>query len=135
MNSDSLNITQQLLLELLGKDMTLVTLMVAYIFAACGLFLRWYWMYLKKGKGNPSTPDKFSLSFWLRDNAVPKLLGILSTIIVIFLSLRFPQQLAGDTFSYFYAVAIGIGLDYFIGLLKNLQPADKAAKENDTTLK
>lgn len=133
--NDSLAFTSQVIQELLGSELTPVTLTVAYIFAGFGLLLRWYWQYYRKGRANPNTPQKFSLGFWLRDNLIPKLLGMIITIVVIFLSLRFPQQIAGDAFSYVYALGIGLGLDYFMDILKNMQPHRKAAENAGLELK
>jgi len=133
--NDTLNFTSQVLKELLGPDMSPVTLTVAYIFAGCGLILRWYWMYYRKGKTNELTPIKFSLGFWLRDNAIHKALGVLVTIIVIFISLRFPQSIAGEGFSYLYALSVGLLFDYWIDKLKNLQPHRQAAEQAGIEIK
>jgi len=111
---------QQIVIELLGKDLTGVVLLVAYIFAFAGMFLRWYWMYQTKGKVNPETPVKFNLVYWLRDNLLPKLFGMLATFVIIFVSIRFPQELLGSAFSYVYAFTIGMSLDYVASVLKKL---------------
>ena len=121
METDSLSIYNQIIAELLGDQMTGVILITSYIFTFCGLFVRWYIRWLTIGKPNPKTPTKFILSYWLRDNLLPKLFGILATVITIFLTLRFANELFGATLSYAYAVMIGLGWDVVSDKLKKLQ--------------
>lgn len=115
-----LTFLQQLALELLGKDLTPVVLVTAYIFSFAGMFLRWYQQYKDKGKPNPKTPRNFEWGYWFRDNLLPKLFGIFATIVILFISLRFPQELLGTVFSYAYAFGVGMSLDYISSLLKKL---------------
>lgn len=131
--NDSLNFSTQVMQQLL-EGFTPASLFVAYIFTICGLFIKWYLQYKLKGKTNPRTPEDFKLGFWLRDNLLPRMAGILFTIIVIFLSFRFAQELAGKTFSNFYALTVGIGLDFIIDKLKVLSPHEKATKESGIDL-
>ena len=112
--------------ELLGKDMTAVTYCVAYLFAFFGMFLRWYWMYQNKGKMDPTTPSKFVWSYWMRDNLLPKLFTTMATLILLFITLRFPQELLGKAFSYFYAFGVGIGFDYVSSILKKMMTLKSA---------
>ena len=113
-------LSQQLVAELLGDKLTFTVLIAAYIFSFAGMFLRWYWMYQTKGKPDPTTPVKFNLGYWVRDNILPKLFGIFATFIIIFVSIRFPQELLGSAFSYVYAFTIGMSLDYVSSVLKKL---------------
>jgi len=121
METDSLKFFDQVVREMLGNSLNGITLLVAYIFAFCGMFLRWYWQYQTVGKPDPNTPREFKLGYWLADNLLPKLFGILATFIIIFVSIRFPQEVLGSAFSYFYAFTVGISLDYVSSLLKKLQ--------------
>lgn len=123
MTQDTLPFAQQVLQGLLGDSMTSATYTVAYMFAFFGMFLRWYWQYQKKGKPDPNTPHTFVLSYWLQDNLLPKLFGMLATFVILFISLRFPQEVLGKAFSYFYAFTVGISLDYVSGLLKKMTKA------------
>ena len=113
-------LSQQIIAQLLGESLTPVVLLVAYIFAYIGIFFRWFWMYQTKGKIDPTTPVKFNLNYWLRDNLLPKLFSVMATFLLIFISLRFAQELIGNVFSYWYALGVGLGLDYFASLLKKL---------------
>lgn len=121
METDSLKVITQVINEMLGEKLTGVVLITAYVFAFAGMFLRWYWQYQVKGKPDPSTPQHFVLTYWLKDNLLPKLFGVLATLIILFVSLRFPQEVLGSAFSYFYAFTVGISLDYVSSLLKKLQ--------------
>lgn len=85
------------------------------------MFIRWVFTYQYKGKSDPNTPKAFSFKYWIKDNFVPKLVSTLFTVVVIFVSIRFPQELLGKAFSYFYAFSIGIGFDYIVSLFKNLR--------------
>jgi len=121
MEDDSLRFISQVVGELLGNELTMAVLITAYIFAFFGMFLRWYWMYQTKGKTDPNTPDNFILGYWLKDNLLPKLFGALATFIIIFISIRFPQEVLGTAFSYFYSFTVGIAFDYISSILKKLQ--------------
>lgn len=117
---DTLTFIQQVLKEFLGENMSEVTLFVAYAFAFAGMFIRWYFTYQTKGKSDPNTPDAFSFKYWFKDNFIPKLISTAFTVVVLFITLRFPQELLGKAFSYFYAFSVGLTFDYIISILKNL---------------
>lgn len=112
---------QQVVKELLGENLTIAVLIAAYIFAFFGMILRWFFQYNKYGKKNPDSPAKFSWSYWIKDNVLPKLAAVLATIIIIFVSIRFPQELFGTVFSYGYSFAVGMSLDYISSILKNIK--------------
>lgn len=118
---EDLSFIQQVVIELLGKELTTVILATSYIFAGIGIFLRWYWMYQRRGKPNPHTPHKFILSYWIRDNFVPAIVGIFATFILIFISLRFPKEIFGTAVSYMYAFMVGMSLDFVASKLKKLR--------------
>lgn len=109
-------------MEYLFGGLTLVEYEVAFSFAFMGMFLRWFWNYRTKGKTNSKTPKKFSWSYWFRDNLLSKLMSIVSSCIVIFISLRFSSDLFGIAFTWFYSFTVGLCLDFFISKLKAIQP-------------
>ena len=112
---------QQVVKELLGDSLTGVILVTAYIFSFAGIFLRWVGMYHTKGKPNPNTPKHFVFSYWIRDNLAPAVIGILATIVTIFITLRFPQEYFGTAFSYGYAFVVGMCLDFIASKFKLLR--------------
>ena len=113
---------KELLGNILGSKLTWVGYTGALIFTFMGLYLRWYFKAKDGIKTDPNTPDKFVFSYWLRDNLLPKLAGIMATLIVIFLSLRFATEYFGLIPSMAMAVAVGLGFDYFMDFLKKLNP-------------
>lgn len=107
--------------EILGTELTPVVLVTAYIFAFAGMFLRWWWLYDKKGKTDPQTPVKFNLVYWLRDNLSQRLMGVFASVILIFLSLRLSHDWFGAVVSYGYAFMVGLSLDYIASVVKKFQ--------------
>lgn len=92
----------------------------AFFFAALGLFLCWAWFTKKGIKNNPETPDKFSWSFWIENNLSPKLIIVATTLIVVFISLRFAPEIFNTAPTMFFAFLIGIGIDRVITVVKKL---------------
>ena len=105
-------------------DLSTIEYEVAFFFAFLGMFLRWVWHTNKAIQSNDTTPWKFDLAYWLRDNLLSKSLSIITTLIVIFISLRFSRDLMGVYFSCFYAFTVGLFLDFIVNKLKQLQPKD-----------
>lgn len=113
---------KELLGNILGNKLTWVGYAGALIFTFMGLYLRWYFKAKKSIDNDPKTPDKFNFGYWVRDNVLPKLFGILATLIIIFLSLRFATEYFGLIPSMAMAVAVGLCFDFFADYLKKLNP-------------
>ena len=113
---------KELLGNILGNKLTWVGYAGALIFTFMGLYLRWYFKAKDSIKTDPNTPDKFNFSYWLRDNLLPKLAGIMATLIIIFLSLRFATEYFGLIPSMAMAVVVGLCFDWFMDFLKKLNP-------------
>jgi len=113
---------KELIGNILGDKLTWVGYAGALIFTFMGLYLRWYFKAKKSIATDTKTPYKFDLLYWVRDNLLPKLFGILATLIIIFLSLRFATEYFGLIPSMAMAVVIGLCFDYFSDYLKKLNP-------------
>jgi hypothetical protein len=110
----------EVLNDFLGA-LTMVNYVVSFIFIFIALALKWIWQTIDSVKNNESTPVKFSWKYWAQDNLLPKVLSLISNIIVAFIVLRFGNELFGLTFSYAVAFGIGIALDYWVNRLKKMQ--------------
>lgn len=96
-------------------------LFAGFFFALLGVLLNALLGTKKRDPASPRTPFKFSWGFFFSDNTARLLKNGLTTLIVIFLSLRFVDQLiAGSTgLSMGYAFVVGFGIDEAIQRLKN----------------
>jgi len=115
------HVLQEINEKILG-GLSLSDYLTGFIFAFIGMFLRWYYKTRKSIKYNPETPNRFIFSYWIKDNLLPKLLSILSTLVVIFITLRFPTELISINFSFWYAFVVGLSLDYFVDKIKKIKP-------------
>lgn len=96
-------------------------LVAAFAFALLGVLLN---ALLKTAKRNPltdSSPVQFSWSYFWNDNLKRFLKSALTTIIVIFISIRFFKELtgAGNELSMLYAFGVGFGIDLAIIKIKS----------------
>lgn len=92
----------------------------AFVFALIGLFIRWYVKTNMGVKNNPETPDKFSFRFWLQNNFFRKFTSVLTTMLVVFLCLRFASDWFGVLPSMGFSVVIGLAFDWFFDFVKKL---------------
>jgi hypothetical protein len=116
-------------------SLTSITLVAGFILALFGLYLRWYFLVGAAIKYNTKTPEKFDLKYWWANNAKSKIMAILATVIVIFVSLRFPVEWFGVEVSMGYAFLIGLFFDWFVDFIKNklktkLPPYSDVASSN-----
>lgn len=114
--------TKEFTRNILGGTLTWVSYFSAMVFTIIGSFIRWYWKTYDAVKNNPNTPNKFSFSYWLKDNALPKLAGLVTNLMVVFVCLRFSVELFNIPFSMLLALGVGLLFDWFFDFLKNLQP-------------
>lgn len=120
------------------NGLTLSDYVSAYIFAFIGMFIRWFFKTKYAVRYNRNTPNRFILSYWIKNNLMNKLVALIATILTIYIILRFPYDLGGWKFSMWFAFLVGLCFDYFVDLLKNLNTKqknkNKKTKPNKTTL-
>lgn len=84
------------------------TVIAGAFFALIGLALN-YLIKVKKGiKQSQNSPNKFSLKYFVENNYQ----DILLTSLLIFVALRFTQELLGVELTMWVAVLIGFGIDF-----------------------
>ena len=103
------------------NGMPLGVLFAGFLFAFLGVTLN---ALLKAAKRNPmsdKSPIEFSAKFFWSDNVKRFAISAATTVIVIFLSLRFFRELAGTSgeLSMLYCLGVGLGLDAAIAKLIN----------------
>ena len=102
--------------EFLG-GLTTNQVIISFILAFAGLYLKWYFKSYVGVHYNAQTPYQFSWKYWLSDN-VHRLKGMVATIIILFISIRFPKELLGVEFSYLWAFIAGLGIDWITEVIK-----------------
>jgi hypothetical protein len=102
------------------NGMSLGTLFAGFAFALLGVLLNALLKTTKRSPLSERTPIDFSWQFFWNDNVKRFFKSGLTTIIVIFLSLRFFKELTGggDAISMLYCFGVGFGLDMAIAALK-----------------
>jgi len=110
-----------ILKELLGKDLTLITLSVCYIWSGIGAFIHWAYSAIKGVKKSDKSPRHFSFKYWWKNNILHKVISILLNIAVIFVLLRLSTDLKIDLSFGLYpaALIIGYNIDKYIMLLND----------------
>ena len=106
--------------DLLLGSFDVVWYIAAFIFAALGLFIRWSILTRRAIKWNPDTPDKFSWTYWLHNNLWPKAVSVLTTIVIVFLCLRFAGEWFGVVPTMAFAVVLGLAFDWFVDFIKGM---------------
>ncbi len=105
----------QELLELLIGPGSTARLVGALIYAFLGAFLMLLLSTTKRDVNSNRTPEQFSWRFLFSDNTK----RIISTIILIFLFIRFSRELLGADITMYVAVLIGLGSDKLAEFIKN----------------
>jgi len=101
-------------------DLTIVNYVVGFFFVMLALIFKWSVKTYKGVKHNPKTPHKFSWTYWLENNIEPKLKAVISTIIVVYLTFRFAENIVGTAFTYAIAISVGLSIDAIIAKIKKL---------------
>jgi len=112
------------------NGLPLGVLFAGFAFSIIGVTLN---ALLKTTKRNPTserTPLDFSWKFFWSDNFIRLLQSALTTIIVIFLSIRFFKELTGasNEFLMLYCVGVGLGIDIAVAKLKKRANIDEINK-------
>lgn len=111
-------------------DLKPIDYVSCFIFVFIGLFLKWSFQTKNAVKNkNNDTPSKFSFKYWIWDNFLPKLQSLTTDVIIIFLCLRFAYEWFGRYPSMGFALAIGIGFDFFYDFVKSKIPDVVKAKQ------
>lgn len=101
------------------NGMPLGTLFAGFLFASLGVLLNALIKGLKRDPMSARTPYNWSWRFFFNDNTKRLLFSGMITLIVIFLSLRFFNELTGSTeISMLYAFGVGFGIDKAIARLE-----------------
>ena len=89
----------------------------SFVFAILGLVLMTAINIQKGIERNPNTANTFKWEHFGVGTAIRIFLSLVITLIVIFLSIRFVQELTGKTVSMFYALGVGLFIDRATQLL------------------
>lgn len=91
----------------------------AFFFGLIGLFVSLLLSTVTRDVKSTRTPEPFSWNFLWCDNYIRIYKGAALTVIVMFLTFRFANELMGARLSMFYALSIGLGFDKVLEYLKN----------------
>ena len=102
------------------NGMPLGVLFAGFVFALLGVWLRSLLIVAKRDPLKSTSPVEFSWKYFFSDNTKRFIKSGVTTIIVIFLSLRFFKELTGVTneISMLYSFGVGFAIDKAIDLLK-----------------
>lgn len=124
-------------------NLTLAEYTVGFFFAILGVFIYSGLQTVKAiNRTDNGTPNKFSASYWIKDNLMHKLASSGLVIALIFISLRFPKEIC-EYIGYaglaklslgIYSLIIGFGLDWAVDkYLKGQIPAINDKKIENAT--
>ena len=103
-----------LLTGLNPNDTNISIIIAGAIFALLGLGVRYLYKVNKGIKESPKSPNTFSFKYFITKNWADLLL----TIILIFIALRFTQEVLGVELTMWVSFGIGLGIDKIKDLLK-----------------
>lgn len=106
---------QPFLEQFLGTSDT-VTFAVSYLFAIIGSLIMLRYEASKRDKSSPATPYSFNTLFLIKDN----LIRIFSSLLLIFVGIRFSSAILGQEVTFYSALVIGASLDKISEYLKNI---------------
>ena len=89
-----------------------------FLFAFLGIFISLILQGLSRDPLSSRTPFAFSWTFFFSDNMTRIYRSIILNVLVIFISLRFAENLIGEKMSMFYSLMVGFGLDKIIEMWK-----------------
>jgi hypothetical protein len=118
---------QEIASYLIG-DLGVAKFVAAFIFAIVGVVLSLLWSTTVRNPASPRSPEHFSWNFFWNDNTIRILKSIISTVLTVFISIRFMNDLIGIEFSMASCVLVGLFQDQVVLLIKK-------KKENFTTNK
>jgi len=121
--------TVSIIENLLG-NLALSDYISAFIFAGLGLFLRHTMMVRKGIRKSSNTPNSFSWSYWFQNNFMTKITAILTTLITIFVTLRFSEEWFSTSVSMPFSFIIGLCFDYFFDVIKKMREKVSSNENN-----
>jgi hypothetical protein len=104
--------------QLFGLEPTpenIAIIIVGGVFAMLGLAVNRLISVRKAIKENPQTPSKFSLKYFITDNWT----SIVLSLLLLFVGLRFTQELLGVDITMWVAFGIGFGLDKLTKIIED----------------
>lgn len=104
--------------QVLGT-LSLGVLLASFFFAFLGVWLRTLTGAAKRDPLKPTTPDKWDWKYFWNDNVKRFAGSFFTTLIVIFISIRFVQNFTGSALTMVYCFFLGFGLDKAIEAIKN----------------
>lgn len=105
--------------------------LMAFIFTMIGMFIRWSYALTKVVKANNDPANKFSWNLWAQ-GTLHKIMRVIATIFLVFIFLRFSNEILGYAFSMFVAFCIGFFIDFLADKFMQLKPDTIFKKETPT---
>ncbi len=96
---------------------------VGFFFASLGIMFMWLYLHKKYKKRNAEE------KFFSTDNLITRARTFALSVLTIFIVFRFTPQIANTEFSYFFALIVGLSIDYFTDLIATF----KKVKVPETT--
>jgi|SRR5690606_34807608 len=93
-------------------------LAAAFVMSLIGIALSMLLFTTKRDPLSERTPTHFSWKFFWNDNVKRIAKAIATTVLVLFITIRFSQELMGQKLTMFYAFGVGFGLDKVIEKIK-----------------
>lgn len=98
------------LARLLLNNIDLVLLLACYIWGMAGIILKMLIEAAKRKPEDPRTPERFSVRFFLRDNA----LRLFINMIALFAGIIFASEMFGQAATVAGAFFLGLGVDALV---------------------
>lgn len=100
--------------------MSLTFLLSVYLFAFCGIFLRWAYQARKGAKTNENSPNNVNIKYWIQNNLFDKAINLFFNFVALFIIFRFAGEIYNLTLTMLTAFFVGMFLDIFIEKLMNI---------------
>lgn len=89
------------------------------VLALIGIIIKLLLHVASRNQASPNTPTELSISFMLKDNAIRLLASLSLSLFVVFVCVRFTDEILHVALSPFIALGIGLGSDYLAEKLKD----------------
>ena len=107
-------------LKIIFGDQSLNSFAAYMVLAIIGIIIKLLWHVMQRNQASPNTPVDFSVKFMLTDNALRLLSSISLSMFVVFVCIRFCDDILHVALSPFIALLIGLGSDALSEQLKKL---------------
>jgi hypothetical protein len=107
---------KELIYHLFGTN-DLIKVFAGFIFASIGMLITMLIDVKQRDKKSNRTPENFSISFFIKDN----ILRFITTLLLVFIFLRFSIEIFGDTNSMYSAFIVGLCSDFLAIKLKTMR--------------